>query len=161
MNRRRFLTLVGTSAVSGSVVGISGCLGQAQTDPPETTTDNLNSSTPSPKPTADLPSITNYPFRFGQSITFPEGGVYGWFFDGSFTKSVDTSGSVTGSGSVSAYVTEENLQEAKIPSSAVKKVEDVTSFNFESIEVTDGNGTVLMSVDSTATMNLSVEVTEI
>ena len=94
-------------------------------------------------------------------MTFSEGGFYGWFFDGSFTKAADVSGQVADGTTFSAYVTEENLQQASKPASTVKKAEDVSSFNWESIEITDGAGAVLVEVERDTTVEMSVEITTI
>lgn len=113
MHRRGFLALAGTGAVCGPLVAVSGCLSQPNGETTtQTTTTQTASESHAPEPTAALPTITTYPFRFDRSVAFATGGSYGWFFDGSFTKAVNLAGSVTDGDPISIYITEENLEEA-------------------------------------------------
>lgn len=105
-----------------SLVAVTGCIGRGKSNPQEDTNEEMSTTeTPPPSPTAEIATVDSYPFNFEQTVTFDRTDIYGWFFDGSFTKAVDLALNVESGSSISVYLTEKNLQQGKIPDSSVKK----------------------------------------
>lgn len=161
--------------VMAATVALPGCSGadddtstrtggesSAPTRPAGETPSSTRTGSSSSPPSADVHRVEaeSYPFGFEETVTFRTTGVHGWFFDGSFTKAVDLRGTVTRGGPVSVFVTEENVRDPREPDSTVWAAQDVERFE-ETVEVTDGNGSVLFAVERRTELDLRVEVTTI
>lgn len=149
--RRGVLELVAIGA-------LSGCAGTASetTTQTATTTKRVPTATP---PSRELPLVDSFPFEFVGTVKFPESGVYGWTFSGSFTLGVDFDIEVTNGGLMSFYVTEGTVQ--------IPDREDETAFARENVESVDeavgipnAHGAVLVKVTKPAELRVTVRVTQ-
>ncbi|WP_257299073.1 hypothetical protein [Haloarchaeobius sp. FL176] len=138
------------------VLLLSGCSG-IDSSPATPSTSEPQPSTPL---TAKVPRIESYPFTFESTVEVTDGGVRGWFFDGTFTKHATVSGTVADGDPVSVAVTEEDVTTASWPASVVAEETATQSFELDA-EVTDGHGSVLLDCGPGNSVELRVEVTTI
>ena len=139
------------AAVSLSVT--AGC--NAKTESVTTTTRTTTTVAAPPPPSRDLPVLTRDTIEFRGDVTFPEAGVYGWVFDGTFTRSLRVTAKVRDGPSATVYVTNEQVEEPQVPGSTTKEWEAPIDRVGASLE--GGNGSLLIRTRGETTIYLAFE----
>ncbi|MFB6068340.1 MAG: hypothetical protein ABEJ90_00240 [Halobacterium sp.] len=146
-------------AVLSSVAGLAllaGCGSRPTAQPAD---GQSTQSTEAPPPSSGLTVVSGDSVSFSGDVSLSGSDLVGWVVDGSFTRALDLSASVTDGPAATVYVTDERLQDAVVPESTVASFE--TNGSVEGLELTDGTGTILLEAEEPTTVSVSFDAESI
>jgi len=143
MRRRQFLAVAGA-------VGIAGCADLSSID------DSTPAST-FPPATAVWHVTPPFPFRFDGELTVSEDAPRGWLLPDIRPKRVHVAGDVLEGGPVSVYFSDEQIRQARVPTSTMQVLSAVSTFE-ETVEYADGGGSFFFDADQRTTVDLQITI---